>query len=173
MKKYLVVIVLITLLLLSMICGCSKTEEKSKYTESEKQLEGMYEACSEIKIIDGGNSLGPVAVKDLPELGETTVEAVLTRSNGMAMEGNWTGTPLSAVFERYGVQLPFKELKIEAWDGYVGRVDYETAMLPDTILARLENGDPIQEVDGPVRLVVGSKDGFFWVRMLTEIEVLR
>ncbi|MBN2169002.1 MAG: molybdopterin-dependent oxidoreductase [Actinobacteria bacterium] len=173
MKKFMIVFLSIILLLSPLIGGCSQTKEASKYTESEQQLEGMYEACRQIKIVDGGAALGPIEVDTLPSLGETTVEAVLTRSNGMEMQGNWTGTPLSAVFAHYGVQVPFKELKIQAWDGYVGRMDYETSMLPDTILARLENGKKIQEVDGPVRLVVGSKDGFFWVRMVTEIEVLR
>lgn len=173
MKKAVIISILLTLLVLPSICGCSEKKETSKYTESEQRLEGMYKSCQKIEVIDGGVSKGPIDVAKVPELGEITVDAVLTRANGMEKPGNWTGTPLSKILEHYGVPVPFKELKIEAWDGYVGRMDYETAMLPDTILARLENGKEIQKIDGPVRLVVASKDGFYWVRMLTKIEVVR
>lgn len=173
MKKAIIVSILTALMLFPSVCGCSQKKETSKYTESEKQLEGMYEACREIKIVDGDKTLGPIEVDKLPELGEITVDAVLTRSNGMKMEGNWTGTPLSKALEHYGVATPFTELKITAWDGYIGRADYETAMMENTILARLENGEIIQKIDGPVRLVVASKDGYYWVRMISEIEVLR
>lgn len=173
MRKAIVIYFLLALLILPTACGCAEKKETSKYTESEQRLEGMYEACQEIKLVDGGKSKGTIKASELKDLGEVTVDAVLTRSNGMKKQGNWTGTSLSKVLEHYGVAFPFKELKVKAWDGYVGRVDYETAMLEDTILARLENGKKIQKIDGPVRLVVASKDGFFWVRMLTEIEVLR
>jgi DMSO/TMAO reductase YedYZ molybdopterin-dependent catalytic subunit len=44
---------------------------------------------------------------------------------------------------------------------------------PDTILAFEQDGTPIAQEDGPVRLVVGSEDGFYWVRMITRIEIVR
>jgi len=72
-----------------------------------------------------------------------------------------------------GVATPFKELKITAYDGYVGRISYDIAVMPDTIVASRESGKPLPRDEGPVRLVVASQDGFYWIRMLTRIEVLR
>jgi hypothetical protein len=161
-------------LLFVLVGGCSgEPAEDPRLLESERQLEGMYEACRTIKIVDGPEEHPPIEVDELPSLGPVEVSTTLKRSNGMEMPGTWTGPPLSAVLQKHGVQAPYGELKIEAWDGYVGRVPYELAARPDTILAYLENGEQVPEVDGPVRLVVGSMDGYYWVRMITAIEVLR
>jgi DMSO/TMAO reductase YedYZ molybdopterin-dependent catalytic subunit len=85
----------------------------------------------------------------------------------------WKGTPLGAVLDANVVARPFKELRIQAWDGYVGRVGFDVATKPDTMLAYRMDGKPIPREDGPVRLVVPSQDGFYWIRMITRIEVLR
>ena len=60
-----------------------------------------------------------------------------------------------------------------AWDDYVAKVSYDVAMRPDTILAYEEEGRPLPEEDGPMRLVVGSEDGFYWIRMIVRLEVVR
>lgn len=174
MRKTVIVSILLALLLCPLVTtGCAEKKDTSKYTESERQLEGMYKECQQIELIDGGVEKGPIKVNELKGLGEITVDTVLKRSNGMHMQGTWTGTPLSKVLEHYGIATPFAELKVEAWDGYVGRFPYETSMLPDTILARLENGKKIDKEDGPTRFVVASQDGYYWVKMIVKIEVIR
>lgn len=132
----------------------------------------MYERCKTIDVVDG-SSKKTINTADLPSLGETQVSATLKRSNGMQINGTWKGTPLNPVLDSLGIARPFKELKVKAWDGYVGRISYEVATRGDTMFAREQDGKPLPKDDGPVRLVVPSEDGFYWIRMITDIEVLR
>lgn len=132
----------------------------------------MYEACEKIKLTDGGRTT-VIEVSSFDGLENVEVEAILKRSNGMTKKGTWTGVRLADLLDANGVSRPFEQLKFEAWDGYVGRVDYETAVLPDTIMATSQDGGGIPREDGPTRLVVASQDGFYWVRMITALEVLR
>jgi DMSO/TMAO reductase YedYZ molybdopterin-dependent catalytic subunit len=155
------------------LAGCGGgTSSKAPVLASEKKLEGMYEACRNIQLVDG-ESKTTISVASLPSMATIEKQAVLKRSNGMTRTDTWKGTPLVAVLDLKGVARPFKELKVTAWDGYVGRVGYEIAVAPDTMLAYRVNGKPIPKEDGPVRLVVPSQDGFYWIRMITKIEVLR
>jgi DMSO/TMAO reductase YedYZ molybdopterin-dependent catalytic subunit len=47
------------------------------------------------------------------------------------------------------------------------------AMRPDTIIAYQEDGEPLPQEEGPVRLVVGSEDGFYWIQRITRMEIVR
>lgn len=160
------------LFLVILAIGCGGAKKETPLLESEKKLAGMYEACKTIKLVDSG-ATRTIQTDPLGSLPQKEVSAILKRSNGMTIPGTWSGVSLSTVLDAQGVARPFKELKIEAWDGYVGRVGYDIAVLPDTILALTQNQKPIPREDGPVRLVVASQDGFYWIRMLTAIEVLR
>jgi DMSO/TMAO reductase YedYZ molybdopterin-dependent catalytic subunit len=169
MKRALLPLVLCAVFLTAVGCGGGKAPV---LLESEKRLAGMYEACQTIVLTDG-NSHQTINTDELPQLGTVEIDAVLKRANGMTKQGKWKGTPFSAVLDSKKVAKPFKELRIEAWDGYVGRVSYEISQRPDTILANMENGKPVPREDGPIRLVVASEDGYYWLRMITKIEVLR
>lgn len=171
--RSLLLAVALVLLLSCSLAGCGDNGGEPALLESERQLEGMYEACKTIDITDELGEHPPITFEELPEMESVEVSTTLKRSNGMEMPGTWTGVPLSTLLSKHGVPMPFRELRIEAWDGYIGRLGYDVASLPDTILAYLENGEDIPEVDGPMRLVVGSQEGYYWVRMITEIEVVR
>jgi DMSO/TMAO reductase YedYZ molybdopterin-dependent catalytic subunit len=164
-----VLIALCVLLLATALTGCGK---QKVLLESEKRLSGMYQACQNIEIIDPPKT-SKVAVSSFSSMRQQTVNAVLKRSNGMKISGTWSGVKLSDVLAVSGVATPFKELKVTAYDGYVGRMAYDIAVLPDTLIASRESGKPLPRDEGPVRLVVASQDGFYWIRMLTRIEVLR
>lgn len=172
MKRIAVLLTACFLALSLAAAGCGKSEDP-RLLESERQLEGMYEACHTITIEDAQGEHPPITLEEIESREPMEVDAVLVRANGMAMEGTWTGVPVSDVLADHGVQMPFEELKIEAWDGYVARVPYEVAALPDTIFAYLENGEPLPVEDGPLRLVVASEDGYYWIRMINLIEVIR
>ncbi len=176
MKKYVIlpVCLAVTACLLASICGCGEEREVSPFLESERRLEGMYEECATIEISDPLGDRPDIVVEDIKSsMQKVDVEAVLVRSNGMAKEGVWSGARLSEVLQSHGVEGPFVELRIEAFDGYIAKVDYEIAMRPDTILAWEEDGAPLPEEQGPIRLVVGSEDGFYWIHRITEMEVAR
>lgn len=165
-------VLLAVLLVLSLaICGCGDDNDASVLT-SEKKLEGMTEACQTIRILDGETERS-ITVDEITALPHIDVTAELVRSNGMRRTDDWRGVSVSKVLEKAGVTGEFTELEISAWDGYVGPVSYEISMLEDTILADEMAGEPLPMEDGPVRLVVASEDGFYWIRMITQIEVKR
>ena len=153
--------------------GCGKKKETSRFLPSERLLEGMYEACRTIEVSDPAGERPEIDTEEIKSLDTVEVDALLVRSNGMAKPGVWTGASLSDVLRGCGVEGLFEEVRFEAWDGYVAKVPYEMAMLPDTILAWEENGEPLPEEQGPVRLVVGSEDGFFWIHRITRMEIVR
>ena len=167
-----VLLLAVTMTALAFTAGCGSGKKTTGLLESEKRLAGMYEGCQKIKIVDGA-SQNTVSVAQVKSMSRTDFSAVLKRSNGMTKTDTWGGTPLSGVLAAGGVTSAFKELRVQAWDGYVGRVSYDIAMKPDTILAYVMDGKPLPRDDGPVRLVAASQDGFYWIRMITEIEVER
>lgn len=173
MKRRRLVVVLLLAALVAPAAGCGAGAPATRLLPSEQKLKGMYEACQNIKLSEQGAETKTIPTGELPALGTIEITAVLKRSNGMTKTGKWSGVRFSDVLSHYGVTAPFKELRIEGWDGYVGRVSSEIALRPDTILANRGNGKPLPKEDGPVRLVVGSEDGFYWIRMITIIEVIR
>ena len=142
------------------LCGCGQEEKASPFLESERRIEGMYEECMTIEIDDPTGELPEVDTEEIKSLPKVDVDTVLVRSNGMAKQGVWSGVRLGDVLRHQGVEEPFVEIRLEAWDGYVAKIPYEMAMRPDTILAWEEDGAPIPEEQGPVRSACGSRDGY-------------
>lgn len=172
MKRLALPLALLLALCVTLAGGCGGKKSGIVLLKSEQRLAGMYEACKKIELTDGA-SKQTINTDELKSVGSVEISAVLKRANGMQKPGKWAGAPLAAVLDSKGVAQPYRELRIEAWDGYVGRVAYDVAVRPDTILADMQDGRPLPREDGPVRLVVGSEDGFYWVTMITKIEVLR
>lgn len=163
--------ILCLILCLLLAPGCGKDTKKDLLLESEKKLEGMYEACQEIKIIDASNGERKIRFEEVKKLPKVEVSAVLKRSNGMTKQGRWAGPTLASVLSHCGVKNQFNEIRIEAWDGYVARVPADIAMRADTILAYEENGKLLPRENGPLRLVVASQDGFYWIHRITKMEM--
>jgi DMSO/TMAO reductase YedYZ molybdopterin-dependent catalytic subunit len=153
--------------------GCGGKAQTSRFLKSEERLEGMYEACRTVEISDPLATHPPILADELPAYPRVDVQTELVRSNGMRLPGTWSGASLSEILARHGVEGPFSELRIVAWDEYVAKVPYDIAMLPDTILAYEQDGEPLPREDGPMRLVVGSEDGFYWIRMIVRLEIVR
>lgn len=175
MRRITLTLACLLALALALCAGCSGGAKNSASTPllpSEAKLKGMYEHCKTVQVKDGATTT-EFKTDKLPSLGPIDVNAVLKRSNGMHINGTWKGAPLTAVLDSLGVSRPFTQLKVEAWDGYVGRVAYDIAVKPDTIMAYEQDGKPLPTDDGPMRLVVASQDGFYWIRMITKIEVVR
>ncbi len=153
------------------VWGCGESQD-ARLLPSEQRLEGMYEACKTIQVTGPSGTLAPIVAEHLKDYPLIDVNTVLKRSNGMRLQGTWSGARLSEVLRDSGVTEPFTELRLTAWDGYVAKVSYDLALRADTILAYLQEGQPVPREDGPVRLVVGSQDGFYWVRMIVKVEVV-
>jgi DMSO/TMAO reductase YedYZ molybdopterin-dependent catalytic subunit len=166
-------LIVMVLFLALLVLGCSGSEKSSGVLKSEERLEGMYEACQSVEISDPAGQHPAIDVNEIAALPRVDVQTKLKRSNGMEYQGTWSGPSLSDVLSRQGIEGDFQELRIVAWDGYVAHVARDVALRPDTILAFEQDGAPIAQENGPVRLVVGSEDGFYWVRMITRIEIVR
>jgi DMSO/TMAO reductase YedYZ molybdopterin-dependent catalytic subunit len=169
----LLLLLLLAACMLAPACGCGEEEKASPFLESEKHLEGMYEECRTIEIDDPLGERPEIDTDQIKTMETVDVETVLVRSNGMEKPGVWTGIPLSIVLESRGVEGPFIEIRMEAWDGYIAKIPYEMVTRPDTILAWEEDGAPLPQEEGPVRLVVGSEDGFYWIHRITRMEIVR
>ncbi len=152
--------------------GCGAKTQDPRLLPSEQRLAGMYEACQTITVSDPAGERPPIICDELREYPLIDVATTLKRSNGMRIQGTWSGARLSEVLAAVGITEPFSELRLTAWDGYVAKVSYDLAMRPDTVFAYLQDGQPLPQEDGPVRLVVGSQDGFYWVRMIVSMEVV-
>lgn len=172
-RRALAAVAIITTMTAFLACGCGQEEKPSPFLESERRLEGMYDECKTIEISDPLGEQPEIDVDEVRDMPMVDVDTVLVRSNGMAKAGVWTGVPLSEVLRRYGVEGDITEIRMEAWDGYVAKIPYEMAMRPDTILAFEEDGGPLPQEEGPVRLVVGSEDGFYWIHRITRMEIVR
>ncbi|HUR58612.1 MAG TPA: molybdopterin-dependent oxidoreductase [Opitutaceae bacterium] len=102
-------------------------------------------------------------------------------SHGAMGNARWTGVPLRAVLEKAGVA---KEARQVAFDGldraplpatpdYVKALDIDHALDGEVMLAWAMNGEDLPMLNGyPLRLVVPGYYGTYWIKHVTEIEVL-
>ncbi len=86
----------------------------------------------------------------------------------------WRGPLVRTLLEEAGVQAGAQE--VQFCDGgalpYCRTLTLEEALLDDTYLAHTVNGQILPPEHGyPIRLVVGSKLGSYWVKWLFQIEV--
>lgn len=153
--------------------GCGQESKDARLLESERRLQGMYEECLTIEVTDSLGEHPPIATEELKGMETVDVDTFLVRSNGMARHGVWTGAKLSDVLAKYGIEGEFSELRFVAYDGYVAKIPREMAMRPDTVIAWQQDGQPLPQEEGPVRLVVGSEDGFYWIHRITGMEIVR
>ncbi len=101
--------------------------------------------------------------------------------NGAMGNARWTGIPLKKVLERAGLkpgarQVTFKGLDkapIEATPPFVKALDVDHALDGEVMIAFAMNGADLPMLNGfPVRLVVPGYYGTYWVKHLSEIEVV-
>jgi DMSO/TMAO reductase YedYZ molybdopterin-dependent catalytic subunit len=102
-------------------------------------------------------------------------------SHGAMGNARWTGVPLKAVLEKAGVA---KEARQVAFDGldraplpatpdYVKALDIDHALDGEVMLAWAMNGADLPMLNGyPLRLIVPGYYGTYWIKHLSDIEVL-
>ena len=85
----------------------------------------------------------------------------------------WTGVRLSTLLERAGVQAGATELILRAADNYADSFPIEAAITDGTIVAFLQNGEPLTRDHGfPARVLVPGIYGMKNVKWVTEIELV-
>ncbi len=101
-------------------------------------------------------------------------------ANGAMGNARWVGVPLKDVLARAELkntarQVTFNGLDTAIFDAgdFVKSLDVNQALDPDVILAYRMNGADIPMLNGyPVKLVVPGYYGTYWVKHLSEIEVI-
>jgi DMSO/TMAO reductase YedYZ molybdopterin-dependent catalytic subunit len=101
--------------------------------------------------------------------------------NGSMGNARWVGVPLRAVLQKAGVKTGSKQVTFNGLDSpvlpstpdFIKALDVDIAMHPDVLLAWSMNGADIPLLNGyPLKLIVPGYFGTYWVKHLSDIEVL-
>jgi sulfite dehydrogenase (cytochrome) subunit A len=101
--------------------------------------------------------------------------------NGSMGNARWVGIPLRTVLRKAGVaagavQVTFNGLDtpvLPSTSDFIKALDLDVALSPDVLLAWSMNGAEIPLLNGyPLKLVVPGYFGTYWVKHLSDIEVL-
>ncbi|WP_456412476.1 sulfite oxidase, partial [Oceanithermus profundus] len=113
-------------------------------------------------------------LKALPAVERPSTLICISNPVGGKLVGNsvWTGVRLRDLLERAGVRPEATELVLRAADNYSDSFPLEAALYEETILAYLQNGEPLTPDHGfPARLLVPGIYGMKNVKWLTRIEL--
>jgi sulfite dehydrogenase len=102
-------------------------------------------------------------------------------ANGAMGNARWTGVPLKAVLEKAGVQSGAKQVTFDGLDrppldgspDFVKSLAIDHALDGEVMLAWAMNGQDLPMLNGfPLRLIVPGYYGTYWVKHISEIQVL-
>lgn len=102
-------------------------------------------------------------------------------SNGAMGNARWTGVPLKKVLEKAGVQAGAVQVSFNGLDqppvanapDFIKALDIDHAQDGEVMLAWAMNGEDLPMLNGyPLRLIVPGYYGTYWVKHLSDIQVL-
>jgi len=114
-------------------------------------------------------------LKALPAVERPSTLICVSNPVGGRLVGNsvWTGVRLRDLLELAGVRPEATELVLRAADNYSDSFPLDAALYEETILAYLQNGEPLTPDHGfPARLLVPGIYGMKNVKWLTRIELV-
>ena len=104
-------------------------------------------------------------------LDTTTVTATLDCTIGWFTTQEWSGIALKDLLQLAGQERSPTLVRLQAAEGYFHV--YGAGELDEILLATHVGGQPLEHRHGyPVRAVVPSRRGWFWVKWLAEVEVM-
>jgi len=101
--------------------------------------------------------------------------------NGSMGNARWRGVPLKAVLEKAGVKANARQVTFQGLDkpvlastpAFIKALDISHAMNGEPMIAWAMNGTDLPFLNGyPIRLVVPGYFGTYWIKHLSEIEVV-
>jgi hypothetical protein len=147
---------------------------------------------------DGANSQADITLDDLKKMPAVEVTAVnqcsgnrrgLSKPHVAGVEwgygamgcAKWNGARLKDILDKVGVKTEAIEVGLNGADGpaidktpdFIKSIPLWKAMDPDTIIAYEMNGAPLPHLNGfPARLIVPGWTGTYWMKHLTNVNVL-
>jgi hypothetical protein len=141
---------LLTLGGLSMLTGCSLTDDKS--------VNAFLTAVSRL------NDRAQAFIFDPKQLAPTYTEAQITRHicvEGWSAIGRWGGTPFAGFLRRVGADTSAKYVGFKCADDYYESIDMPTALHPQTLLTFDYDGERLPAKYGfPMKLRMPTKLGY-------------
>ncbi len=125
-------------------------------------------------MVDNEVSFSLDDLKALPSVERPSTLTCISNPIGGDLIGNsvWTGVYLNDLLETAGVQAGANELILRAADNYSDSFPLEAARREGTIVAYLQNGEPLTRDHGfPARVLVPGIYGMKNVKWVTEIEL--
>src|SRR5260221_8496742 len=99
------------------------------------------------------------------------VTATIDCTTGWYSTQLWRGVPLTLLLEQAGLQPGAALVRLRGVSGYFG--DFSLPEAAEVLLATHVGGQVLEHWHGfPVRAVAPSRRGWFWIKWLTEVEVL-
>lgn len=101
--------------------------------------------------------------------------------NGSMGNARWTGIPLKIVLQHAGVHAGAKQVTFRGLDNpvlpgtpnFIKALDIDLALSGETLIAWAMNGADIPFLNGyPIKLIVPGYFGTYWIKHLSEIEVI-
>ena len=127
-----------------------------------------------VGMVDNEVSFNLDDLKALPSVERTSTLTCISNNIGGDLIGNslWTGVYLKDLLEAAGVQDGANELVLRAADNYSDSFPLDAAQREGTIVAYLQNGEPLTRDHGfPARVLVPGIYGMKNVKWVTEIEL--
>jgi hypothetical protein len=104
-------------------------------------------------------------------LPQTEVVATLDCTVGWYTTQTWSGIRLSDLLDNVGLREPRRLVRLKAYEGYSHA--FTAAEVNQILLATHVSGEILQHRHGyPLRAVVPTRRGWFWVKWLSQVEVL-
>ena len=110
-----------------------------------------------------------LTLEELAAMPSTTVQGDIFCGGSYVKGGDWTGSTLSQILEKAEINQEATGIEFTATDGYTVMIPLIDAMRDDTIIAYQLNGQSLPEA---LRLVIPRADGYYWISMIDQINVL-
>ena len=112
-----------------------------------------------------------ISYATLAGLPSSEVTATIDCTTGWYSTQVWRGVPLSVLLAQAGLNPGAALVRLRGVSGYIG--DFTLPEAAEVLLATHVGGQVLEHWHGfPLRAVAPSRRGWFWIKWLTEIEVL-
>jgi DMSO/TMAO reductase YedYZ molybdopterin-dependent catalytic subunit len=112
--------------------------------------------------------LGYASLATLPQ---SEITATIDCTTGWYSTQTWRGVALQTLLDQAGLDPGAGLIRLRGFSGYFG--DFTLPEAAEVVLATHVGGQLLEHWHGyPVRAVAPSRRGWFWIKWLTDVEVL-